>query len=185
MNPPSPWVNRLACLPIPVLVLAMVALWVADVRVVWPLPPLNWLVHYGSAVLGIVLIVIPAARSFLANGRPSVLMLGCGVLMTQIGAGAMLLVSVQSLDPGFAIYNTSALLSALCHFTGVPVTSRRKIRIQHSTWWLTAAYAGGMAVMGVLIWLALTGRTPTFFIDGQGGTLLRSLVVSTAVRSSS
>ena len=47
--------------------------------------------------------------------------------------------------------------------------------------WLTAAYAGGVAAMGLVIWAAFTGRMPVFFIDGQGGTLLRSLVVSTAV----
>ena len=85
MNQRSPWVNRLAIVPIPLLVLAMVALWVADVRVAWPSPPLNWLIHYGSAALGVAFIVIPAARSFLANGQPSVLMLGCGVLMMDIG----------------------------------------------------------------------------------------------------
>ncbi len=81
MNQRSQWVSRLAIVLLPILVLAMVALWVADVRVAWPLPPLYWLVHYGSVLLGIVFIVIPAARSFLANGQPSVLMLGCGVLM--------------------------------------------------------------------------------------------------------
>ena len=72
-------------MPIPLLVLAMVALWVADVRVVWPLPPLTLLIHYGSVALGIAFIVIPAARSFLANGQPSVLMLGCGILMMDVG----------------------------------------------------------------------------------------------------
>ena len=35
MNQRSPWVKRLAIVPIPLLVLAMAALWVADVRVVW------------------------------------------------------------------------------------------------------------------------------------------------------
>ena len=73
------------------------------------------------------------------------------------------------------------MLSALCHFAGVAITSRRKIRLRRSAAWLTAAYAGGMAAMGLVIWVAFTGRMPVFFIDGQGGTLLRSLVVSAAV----
>jgi hypothetical protein len=41
---------------------------VADLRVVWPSPSLFWLIHYGPVALGVALIVIPAARSFLANG---------------------------------------------------------------------------------------------------------------------
>ena len=180
MKPQGSQLIRLAIVPIPLLVIAIVALWVANPSVVWPSTYLNWLVHYGSAVVGLVFIVIPAARSFLTNRQPSVLMLGCGVLMTQIGAGAMLLVSSQSLDPGFAIYNTTTLLSALCHFSGVTVTSRRKIRLNHPAAWLTTAYAGCIAALGLLFWAASTGRMPAFFIDGQGGTPLHSLVVGAA-----
>ena len=93
----------------------------------------------------------------------------------------MPLVSARSLDPGFAIYNTSACLSALCHFTGAAITSRRKFRLRRTATWLAAAYMGSMAAIGLVIGLALTGWTPAFFIDGQGGTQLRSLVVGMAV----
>ena len=177
MNQRRPWVHLLAIAPIPVLAAAIVALWVADVQVAWSSTYVNGFVHYGSAVLGIVLIVIPAARSFVASGQPSVLMLGCGVLMTQIGAAIM---PTPGLDAGFAIYNTCALLSALCHFTGVAIASRRKIRLDHAARWLTAGYAGVLATMALITWAAFAGRMPHFFIDGQGGTLLRSLVVSAA-----
>lgn len=178
---PVYWLAHLAWLPIPILMGAMAVLWVADVRVSWPVPLLYGLIHYGFAFLGGVFIAVPAASSFLSTGQPSVLMLGCGVLMTEIGAVAMGLVSGRSLDPGFAIYNTAVLLSGMCHFTGVAITSRRKIRLRHSATWLTAAYAGSITVMGLVAWCALTGRMPAFFIEGQGGTLLRTLVVTTAV----
>ena len=167
---PGYWLSHLAWLPIPILVGAMVVLWVADLRVAWPVPLLYGLIHYGIAFLGVVFIAVPAARSFISNGQPSMLMLGCGVLMTEIGAVAMGIVSGRSLDSGFAIYNTSVFLSGLCHFTGVAITSRRKIHLRHSATWLTAAYAGSIAVMGMVAWCALTGRMPAFFIEGQGGT---------------
>ena len=176
-----PSVNRLAIVPIPLLMLAMVALWVADVRVVWTLPPLNLLVHYSPVALGVAFIVIPAARGFLADGQASVLMLGCGILMMDVGVTAMPAAFARSSDTAFAIYNTSALLGALCHLSGVVMTFRRKIRLRRSATWLTVFYAGGTAVMGLVIWAAFAGWMPVFFIDGQGGTLLRSLVVSTAV----
>jgi PAS domain S-box-containing protein len=173
--------NHLGWLPIPLLVAAMAALWVADLRVAWRLPVLSWLVHYGSAAIGVVFIVIAAGRSFLTSGQPSVLMLSCGMLMTEIGAAAMPIAFARGTGTGFAIYNISVLLSALCHFTGVAITSRSSIRLRRSAMWLTAAYTGCIAAMGLVIWLALTGQMPVFFIDGQGGTPLRSLVVSTAV----
>ena len=125
MNQRSPWIHRLAIVPIPLMVLAMVALWVADLRVVWALPSLNWLVHYGPVALGIAFIVIPAARSFLANGQPSVLMLGCGMLMMDIGVTAMPI--------AFGTVPTRPLRSTIrrpcsgrCHFAGVAITSRRR-----------------------------------------------------------
>jgi PAS domain S-box-containing protein len=173
--------NRLALLPIPLLLVAIAVLWAADLQVAWPSPFLYWLVHYGSATIGIVFIAIPAARSFLANGQPSVLMLGCGVLMMEVGVAFMPTGTARSTSTGFAIYNTSVLLSALCHFAGVAINSRSKTRLRHSGAWLTAAYSGCIAVIVLVIWLALTGSMPVFFIDGQGGTLLRTLVVSAAV----
>jgi len=116
-------------LPIPLLLVTIVVLWAADLRVVWSAPALFWLVQYGSAALGIVFIVIPAARGFMANGQPSVLMLGCGVLMSQIGVAAMPNGVARSAGTGFAIYNTSVLLSALGNFAGVAISSRRKTRL--------------------------------------------------------
>jgi PAS domain S-box-containing protein len=171
----------LAWLPIPLVATAMAALWVAGVQVVWPLRPLNWSVHYGGAALGVVFIVIPAVRVFLAGGEPSVLMLGCGVLMMDVGVVTMPSAFARSSDVAFAIYNSSALLGALCHFSGVAITARGKIRVRRPAAWLGTVYLGGMAVVGLVIWAAFAGWMPVFFIDGQGGTVLRSLVVGAAV----
>jgi PAS domain S-box-containing protein len=66
MNQRSPWVHRLAIVSIAVLVLAMVALWVADLRGVWSSPTMTWLVHYGPMVLGMA--VLASARERRAQG---------------------------------------------------------------------------------------------------------------------
>ena len=50
-----------------------------------------------------------------------------------------------------------------------------------SATWLTAVYAGSAAAMGLVIWAAFSGWMPVFFIEGQGGTPLRSLAVGAAV----
>ena len=171
----------LAWLAIPLAQLAIIGLWVAGVRAVWPSPALNWLLSGGCALLGIVFVAIPAARSFLAGGQASVLMLGCGVLVSYIGAAATTNGAARSAGTGFAIYNTSVLLSALCQFAGVAAASGRKAPLRRKVRWLAAAYGGGASAMAVVVWLAFAGRMPAFFIEGQGGTPLRSLVVSVAV----
>jgi PAS domain S-box-containing protein len=178
---PNGRLSRLAWLPIPLCLLAITVLWITNPRVSLPQPLLYGLIQYGSAVLGIIFIVIPAARSFMANGQPSVLMLGCGVLMSQISVGVWPLAPAQSQDIGFAIYNTSVLASAMCHFTGAVITSRRKIRLTHPATWFTVAYFISISLMGLLTWAAFTGRMPGFFIEGQGGTFLRSLIISISV----
>ena len=180
-TPRASWAPRWAIIPLPLLALAIVVLWIAGLRVAWPSPPLNWFVHYGSVALEITCIVIPAACAFLANGQPSVLMLGCGMLMVNIGVVATALVLARGLNPYFALFNTSVLLASVCFFSGVAITSQCAIRLQRPVRWLAGFYAGGAAVMGLVILATLTGRMPLFFIDGQGGTLLRNLVVGASI----
>lgn len=174
-------IRRLAWLPLPLLAAALAVLWVADLRAVWQQPFLYGLVHYGGAALAVGLIAVPAALGFAANGQPSVLMLGAGVLLTVIGAAGAGVGFKRSLDTGFAIYNTSVLLSALCHFTGVVIATRRKTRLRRTATWLTAAYGGGAAAMALVIGAAFKGWMPAFFVDGHGGTLVRAAVVIAAV----
>ena len=178
-KPPSMFQRRpaLAWLPIPALLALMVGLWVADWQVAWPQPFLYAVIHYAVAIAAVALIVIPAAGGFLANGQASLLMLGCGVLATDIGAAGAGLGFGRSLDTGFAIYNPSVLFSALCHLAGVTLASQRQTRVRPAATWLAGAYAGAVGVMGLVIWAAFAGRMPAFFIPGQGSTALRSMVV--------
>ena len=172
--------KRLSWVPVVALVVAMLVLWGADVRVAHYSPVYNWLMHYGTGAIGIAFIVVPAARSLLAKGQPSVLMLGSGVLMTQLGAALMPIGFSRSASVAFAIYNTAILLSGLCYLGGVAIVSRHKVEVKHPWRWLTAAYVGCVAAMGLVLWLALTGKMPAFFVDGVGGTTLRTVVVTTA-----
>jgi PAS domain S-box-containing protein len=174
-------VNRLVWLPIPLCIIVITILWIADLRISLPQPLFEWLIQYGFGALGILLIVIPAARSFMTNRQPSVLMLGCGVLISQIGVLVWPLTPTKSLDTRFAIYNTSVLISAMCHFAGAAITSRRKIRLGHPVAWLMITYAVSIIAIGLLIRAAFKGWMPAFFIEGQGGTLLRTLVITIAV----
>jgi signal transduction histidine kinase/ActR/RegA family two-component response regulator len=155
-------------------------LWVADLRNVWHSPFLFWLFNTGSAAFAIAFIVIPAARQFVARGQLNVLLLGCGVLVVQLGVFAGAIGLTRDLNAGFAIFTLSALLSAVCHFAGVTLFSRRRIRLARPIPCLAVAYAGCMVAMGLAIWASLTARVPGFYSDVSGVTLLRSLVEGSA-----
>lgn len=174
--------NRFAWLPILLSIFAIAALWIADMHIILTMPILFMIVHYGSAVVCILIIVVTAGRIFVDSGQPGMLMIGCAILIIAIGTVAMPVAVLRSTSCGFAIFNTSALLSALCHFTGMLITSKHRISLRRSAvWWLAVAYAVSAAIMGLVIWLTFTDRMPVFFIDGYGGTPLRSAVVFLAV----
>ncbi len=173
---PRPWV-RLAWLPVPILLITMVAIWVAEPHAAWRSPFLVWLMAYGPTALTVGLIVIPAGHQFLSNGQPSVLMLGCGMWVMALGVIGGASVASRGLGLNWAIYDSAFLLSALCQFAGVAVPTRQRISLGNAPAWLAATHAGGLACVGLLIWGAMTGRMPAFYVVGQGGTALRDLTV--------
>ena len=175
---PGRWA-RFGWLPIPTLLVAIAALWVADLRMVWQAPLLFWLTTTGSAVFAIAFIVLPASRQFLARGQLSVLLLGCGVLVVQLGVFAGAVGLHHSMNAGFTIFTVSALFSGLCHFVGVTLVFRNG-SIHRPAPWLAGAYVGWIAVMGLVIGGALTSREPLFFSGILGMTILRSLVEGVA-----
>lgn len=172
---------RNAWLAIPAVIGVIAALWIAGIKTAWNSQPLVLLTHYGGVAMD-VLIAASAAFSFLANGQLSVLMLGCGMLAMAIGASAMpVAMGMHDIGTGFAIYNTSVLLGALSSFTGVFLTSRGKIRFNRPGLLLAHIYIGAIVLMGLVILLAFSGHMPVFFIEGQGGTFARALVLVTGV----
>ena len=178
-QPPIRWA-RLAWLPIPLVVVAMAGLWAVDLRFAWRSQPLFWLLAYGPAVLAVWLIALPTARAFMAHGQRSVLMLGCGMWVNSLGVVGGAMGAARSLDVNWAIYNSAYLLAAICHVAGVAMASRPRIQ-GHVAAWLAAAYGGGLTAVGLVAWAAFAGRMPAFYLAGQGGTLVRSVVVGATV----
>lgn len=111
----------------------------AGVNVAWTQNPLNWAISYTSFPL---FIVIPAARAFLTEGQPSVLMLGSGVLVMELGAAAKPIGFAYSSNAAMTIYNSLVFISALCHLGGVALTAWRPTKLRQAAMWLTVSYAG-------------------------------------------
>ena len=166
---------------IPLLVGSILALWVANLQMAWSAPLLQNFCFYGPPVLAVLLIVIPTARNFLKDGQPIVLMLGCAVLIAQIGWVVSSLVFASNPDKFFAAYNFPALLASVCHFVSVAFISQHKVSHGRRGWLVVAGFAGVLAVMGMVIWLIHADLMPVFFIPGHGGTLVRTLTLGAAV----
>jgi PAS domain S-box-containing protein len=171
---------RLAWLPVPVLLAALFALWIADVpgsyEPRFPIIVLNFV--FSTLASGLVAYLV--ARSFLVRGTPGLLLLGCGVVLWGL-AGVVASSISDDVNTRIAIHNSCVWLSALCHLAGVLLARRPRRRLSPPALWLPAAYALALAAVVVVTVAALGGWLPTFFVQGQGGTPLRQLVLSSAI----
>ncbi|MHC1744466.1 MAG: PAS domain S-box protein [Syntrophobacteraceae bacterium] len=173
----DPLVQRLAWLPVPVLLVAIVALWVADPRAAYESRSLLLLLNFLFTGLVTLCIGYLAGRSFLVSGQPGVLMLGSGALLWGTATMVASLLVKESGNLLVTVHNLGALGGAACHLTGLVWRGR----VQRPTRWLAAAYGGVPAVVALLAWAAKAGWTPVFFIQGQGGTPFRQVTLCLTV----
>ncbi|MCD1294996.1 hypothetical protein CUJ83_08295 [Methanocella sp. CWC-04] len=134
----------------------------------------------GSASL---LIVYLAARSYLNTGSRAVLFMGCGMMafaITYLLAGNLL----WDLNAAVTVHNMGVFLTGLC-FLGSSYWALaerpRENMLSTTTRQLGLAYPGMFMIMSILVAGALVGAFPAFYVDGQGFTLLRQVVLFATV----
>jgi PAS domain S-box-containing protein len=174
-------VSRLAWLPIPLLLAAIIAARMAGLRDSYESHALLLVLSfmfYTLVSLGILYLI---GRSFLALGSPGLLLLACGVLLWNLAGTVGDFVSHDDANINVTIFNTCILLSGLCHLVGSVVMLRpyRVLRMRHL--WLGAGCASALCVLGFVSHAALTGWLPVFFIAGHGGTPVRYFVLISAI----
>ena len=166
-----------AWVPIPLLLLTMLALWVADLRTSYESRTLLILTNLVFTWLVSMCVALVAGRSFLANGQPGLLLFGAGALLwgcATLVAGALV---NYGANITVTIHNVGVCGAALCYLGGLT----RQGRVHRPGRWLGAGYAGVLAAVSLLVWAAMAEWTPLFFTQGRGGTLLRQVVLGSAI----
>lgn len=173
-------------MPVPFFLLAIVGLWAADLRTVYLAVFLQLALYGVTSTLVSLCNASIFGGSFLAQGRPGLLLLGCGVVFW--GAAGFLSVALTGLsgrpvdvNAQITIHNTCVWLSAVCHMAGAAVSLRSTVRLRSPRVWLGGAYAVALGTVGLVAAAALTHRMPIFFVQGEGGTVVRQLVLSSAI----
>ena len=175
------WPRLLVWLPIPVFLVAIAGLWAADLSGSYESPYLLMALNLVFSTLVSGFIAYLVGRSFLIRGTPGLLMLGCGVI-TWGTAGLVGVAAAGHFDINVlvTIHNVCVWLSALCHLAGAVLSLRPRRAMREASLWLAAAYTVALGCVAVVTLSALAGWTPTFFVQGQGGTPLRYLVLGSA-----
>jgi PAS domain S-box-containing protein len=173
--------RQLAWVPVPLLILSIIALRFADLGTAYHSPFLFVALPFVFTTLVSVFVAYLIGRSFISRGTPGLLLMGCGVLfwgMAGFVAGA---VSHGDANVSVTIHNICTWLAALCLLVGVVISRRTKWPIRAAGLWLASAYTGTVGAVGVVALSARANHFPLFFIQGQGGTSLRYLVVGSAI----
>ena len=175
------WLNRLAWLPIPLLLAAMAILWAADLRVSYESPYLVMALSFVFFTLMSVLIAFLMGRSFVAWGTPGLLLLGCGIAIWGVASPVGVAAGPGDANIQITIHNTCVWLSALCHLAGVILSFRSQWTLRARGLWLGASYVFALSAVGLIALAAIKGWLPVFFVQGQGGTPARQFVLGSAI----
>jgi len=176
----------LSWLPAPVLLIAVLCLWafgpVASFES-FGLMAVNTFLGY--AVFNAVAAAL-IGRSFIEHRRPSLLLIGCGAVIWSCSGlvatldGWGLLRRAVDINSLVTMHNCCTWVASYCHLAGVGLTLNWRVATQKPRVVLALAYALAGALAGIVVLAAYAGWLPTFFIPGEGGTLVRHFVLSSA-----
>ncbi len=180
--------RRLAWLPIPLLLVSIAALWAADLRTPYESLYLLTGLNFVFVVVTSLCISFLIGRSFLVSGMPGLLMLCCGTVcwgaagITGIAAGLMMGAGQLDINTFITIHNVCVWLSALCHLVGAVISLQsRWTVIDTRNLWLAAGFGVTLGTVWLVTQSALASWMPPFFVQGQGGTLVRTFVLGSAM----
>ena len=190
MNPPThseaqPWTpgrwSRLAWLPIPLLLAAIIAARMAGLRDSYESHTLLLVLSFTFYTLVSLGTLYLIGRSFLGSGSPGLLLLECGVILWSLAGTVGDFVSHGDANINVTIFNTGILLAGLCHLAGTILALRPQRVLRAKPLWLGAGCAFALGALWLVSQAALMGWLPVFFIPGHGGTPVRYLVLISAI----
>lgn len=172
--------QRWAWLPIPLFIAAITILGIVNPgqshESLYLLAFMN-LVFSTFVSLGIAIL---CARSFSVSGDLSVLMLSCGVLAWGLACGVVSFFIDHSTNIIITIHNLGIFASGILHLAGVAL-EREQRKVKATDAWLWFTYTGVLAMIAAITLATLMNWTPLFFVQGEGGTPLRQLVLTMGV----
>ncbi len=178
--------DALAAVPLPIIFILFVLIGSLDIRNVFDPPGL--LAAMNTLFLSILPLVVfyVASKGYLQSGSLTMIMLGSATF--TLGLGALLAGWVFSLEAGgpnanVTVFNLSALLSAIFHLLGAlfAITGiNPKKDTPHKALILAFVYSATTLLLILLAFSTMKGFIPTFFVQGQGPTMWRQTVITTA-----
>ena len=170
----------MAWLPIPLLLTLVLALWAANLPTEHESQFLLSVLNFLCSTVASLLVAVLVGRSYLVRPSPGLLFFGCGVAIWGAAGTLVPVLFPHGLNALTSGHNSLVWFAALCHLTGVRLSliSWKQPRLPGLS--LAVAYAGALCFVWLVAMLAVEGWMPEFFVQGRGGTPLRTFVLGTA-----
>jgi len=192
--PTAVWLNRLAWAPVPLFVVALGVLWLADLQTEYESPILLTGLNFVFSTLASLLVVSLLGRSFLARSSPGLLLIGCGILVWGAAGTLVPVLFPHGMNALISGHNSLVWFAAILNLVGALLALRRRLTPSAgagsgsapganalSRLTLALAYAAAAGLVGLVTLLAVKGWMPVFFVQGQGGTPIRSFALGSAI----
>lgn len=141
------------------------------------------LVNFGIIATMSFIVAYVAVRSFLIDGSPSLLLMGCGVLAFGMATVSTYLGTLPGeANAAVTAYNTISLLASGFQFASAIQASKGSLRVARMGRTVAILSYLGVLVSAALLTIgSLEGAFPLFFVQGIGATPLRNVVLGTAI----
>ncbi len=173
--------SRLAWLPVPVLLVAVGALWAANLRSFYGSFLLITVLDFGFLTLPSLAVAFLIGRGFLVKPGPGMLGLGCGVLIWGTGSLVTSIFAHGNPNTSATVYALSVWLAACAHLAGVSQSREPQTGVATAGMWIVVSYTVALSLVLLIAQTALTGWMPVFFEEGTGNTLVLYFVLMSAI----
>jgi PAS domain S-box-containing protein len=164
---------------LPVLAVLILMLRLVETPASYPAPRLQFalvlVVLFGACCV----VAMVAARAFLAAGSVKLLLLGCGAIALGLSGVMATIGGAAAPNVTVTVHNLLVWIAAWLHFVGALVGPQRTVNPRMPYLVAGLTLVGAVAVLVAVA--AKAGWTPTFFVQGGGGTPLRQFVLGSAI----
>lgn len=127
-------------------------------------------------------------RGVLIRPTAGLLFLGCGILFYGAGGVVGILTGIikargntYDVNLAISVQNLCLWFSALCHLAGALLSRQSELRRCRPELWLSVGYLCTIGFIGLITLAVLRHWTPLFVAEDQRGTMVRMLVLASAV----
>lgn len=170
-----------AWVPVPVLLLTIVALWAADLRTAYESPVVLAILNFTFSTAICLFIGILAAIAVQLNGTATALFLGGGALVMGASFLAAALAGRHTSNVVATVHNLGMLASGILNLVGATLSLRPRRQVRTPAIAVALVYVLALAFVLIVTTLAAENLTPPFFVQGLGTTPIRQVVLGAGI----